>query len=138
MKRGNNVDDMKTHNADAVNVVEEEMLALLHLADDELVEDLAADLLHPIKAEAQVDGQRDLQRLMSVQDVNPADHGSLVVRRATSVEPPCGLIAGELEGWIRPAVGQLCLRGSVRHRSSLERVQQKEACVQAGRRNGRR
>ena len=62
-----------TYDADAVDAVELAVLALRVLRLDEVVEALAAVLLHALEAEVYVDGKLEVERLVHFEHVQPAE-----------------------------------------------------------------
>ena len=62
----------RTYDADAVNAVEPATLALLDLLQDELVKTLASTLLHSLEAEAEVDGERNIELVVRFEHVDPS------------------------------------------------------------------
>lgn len=99
------------HNADAVHPIEVAALPLLRLAFDELVQALAAALLHALEAEPQIDGKFKAEGLVSLEDVDPAQHWTFVVRRSAADEPAL-VVDGQLERVRVPSVADFCLHAA--------------------------
>lgn len=75
---------------------------------DQLVETNASRLLHSFKAELEVDGQVLSQLLVRLNDVDPAQNGTLVVGAASAVQSAGLFIRHQLERLAIPAVGLEC------------------------------
>ena len=84
--------------AEVVDVGEEALGLLI----DEVVEPLAAALLHGLEAHLDVDGQLLAQLLVGLDDPEPADDGSLVVGAAAA--PQHAVDLGQHKGLRVPAV----------------------------------
>ena len=105
---------MDAHNADRVHAPEPTRLALRRLRGNELIQPLASALLHSFKAEAQVDGKFESERLVGLEDIQPAEDRALVVRRSTSNQSPGLIIHNKGEWFSIPAIALVSLvRSSV-------------------------
>jgi hypothetical protein len=85
--------------ADGIGVLEE----LLCLGVDEVVKTLASVLFHTLEAHEKVDWEVDVGLLVSLDGVEPAENGALVVGGTTS-EHAALVVDGELEGLGSPAI----------------------------------
>ena len=100
----------KTYDADTVNTTKPTLLALRSLRLDQIIEALAAVLLHSLQAESHVDWKVEPERLVCLENVEPAENGALVVRRPTSNQPPSLFVYDQLE-WLRvPSITLLRLQ----------------------------
>ena len=97
----------ETHNANAVRSFK--VSSRLRLPLDELIETLAARLLHTLKAELDVDRQRLLVLVVVLQDIEPAKDRPLVVGRASPNELTILLVHNQGERISVPAIGFQCL-----------------------------
>ena len=97
----------RTYDAHAVNAIEP--LPRADLAHDELVKAFRPALLHALEAEAQVDGEREALRVVSLENVQPAHDGALVVSRAASEHLARLLVEVQLERVGVPAIADIGL-----------------------------
>ena len=100
----------KTYDADAVNTTKPTLFALRSLRLDQIVEALAAVLLHSLKAESHVHWEIEPKRLVCLENIEPAKDGALVVRRSTPNQPARLLVDDKGERLRVPPIALLCLR----------------------------
>ena len=104
----------KTYDADTVNTTKPTLLALRSLRLDQIIEALAAVLLHSLKAESHVHWEIEPERLVCLENVEPAEDGALVVRRPTTDELASLLVHHERERFRVPTIALLRLQPPAR------------------------
>ena len=100
---------MSAYDADTIHAVKEAILSLLDFLHNQLIEPLAAVLLHALETKAHIDRKVKTKALVSLEDVEPAQDRTLVIRRAPSNKPSAFVVYYEFK-WIGvPSIRLECL-----------------------------
>ena len=99
-----------TYNADIVYAIEPPCGTFLCFLLNKLVKTFGAGFLHALEAETQVDREGEAERLVRLEDVEPAEDGALVVGRAAADEAASLFVDDKRKGLRVPSVALLCLQ----------------------------
>jgi hypothetical protein len=69
----------ETYDADGVYAVKVGVFAFLDLGEDERVEALRARLFHTLETKAKVDGERLVEGVVGIENVDPTKDGTFVI-----------------------------------------------------------
>jgi hypothetical protein len=97
------------HDANGVDTVEPGIFAFLDLRKNELVEALRAGFFHSFEAETKVYRKGLIERVVCVENIEPAKDGTFVIGRAATVQTTRFIVSGQLERRVIPAVRELGL-----------------------------